>query len=405
MSTTLPQQSASLPARKRVSPLVFIFLTIFIDLLGVGLLQPVLPFLVQKFRPDALTIGLLASTFSVAQFLAAPVLGAISDRYGRRPVLLFSMFGTAVGYFIFGFATALWLLFVSRLIDGATGAVVSSAQAYIADVSAPEDRTKNFGLVGAALGLGFIFGPAIGGFLGHFNLNWPVFFAGTCALLNTALGYFTLTESLAPENRRQLSRADLNPFRQLLGLFRDPRVRLLVTGFLLFNIAFAGFTGFFAVFLRDRFHWGPAEAAGLFACIGIALATVQGGLIRRLVPRFGEAKLVQYGLMIAMTAFLIVPLIQDAKWLYGTQVLLALGVGIAIPSLRGLVSNSVTGREQGKTIGGTQGLTSLSQMLGPLWATAAFDYLGAYTPFWIAIGLIAIALGFLMPGLRQREPA
>ena len=406
MSTAVPESSEIAPP-PRISPLVFIFATIFLDLLGVGLLVPVLPFIIAKFRPDALTVGLLSSSYAIAQFLAAPVLGALSDRFGRRPVLLLSMLGTAAGYFLFGFTRNMaleWVLpvmYLSRLIDGVTGAVVSSAQAYIADVSKPEDRTKNFGLVGVAFGLGFIFGPAIGGVLGRIDLYLPVWFAGGFAIANAVLGYFTVTESLQPEMRHAFGLGDFNPFRQLLALFRNPRVRGLVTGFVLFNVAFAGFTGVFGVFLRDVFHWGPGQTAGLFASIGIALAIVQGGLLRRLVPRFGEPKLLIYGLVVAIIAFLLITVVPSANWYYATQVILAAGVGVAMPSMRGLISNRVSGREQGKTIGGTQGLMSLSQMLGPLWATAAYDYIGHYSPFWIAIALILTAIAFLLPAVRM----
>lgn len=401
MSIAPPEPASATVTRRRISPLLFIFITIFLDLLGVSLLQPVLPYIVENLQQtNALPIGLLSSTYAVSLFLAAPILGALSDRFGRRPVLLLSMLGTAVGYFLFVAVRTMPVFYISRVIDGATGGVVASAQAYIADVSKPEERTKNFGLVGVALGLGFIFGPAIGGALGHINLYLPVWFAGGCALANALLGYFTLSESLSPEMRHPFHWRDMNPFRQLLLLFSNPRVRGLVSGFLLFNIAFAGFTGVFTVFLRDVFHWGPAQAAGLFACVGVTLAMIQGGLIRRLVPRFGEPNLIIYGLLIAVLAFTLVNFVPSANYYYGTQVLLAMGVGVATPSLRGMISNRVSGREQGKTIGGTQSLMSLSQMLGPLWATAAYDYLGHYTPFWIAIALILTAVGFLVPAVR-----
>lgn len=385
-----------------VSPLVFIFLTIFIDMIGSSILFPVLPFLVERYRSDALTLGLLASTFSIAQFLATPVLGALSDRYGRRPVLLLCVLGTAVGYFMFGLANSLWVLFLSRIIDGVTGGVIATAQAYIADTSTAEERTKNFGLIGAAFGLGFILGPALGGALASIDLNLPVFFAGTLALLNAVLGYFTLDESLSPDLRRPFGLSDLNPFKQLSALARDTRVRGLVLGFFIFNFAFAGFTSVFAIFLRDRFGWGPALSAGIFAFIGLVSAAVQGGLIRKLLPAFGEARLAVSGLLCVSAAFGLAALVPAGAGilLYPTQGLLALGVGLTIPSLRGLISNRVLANEQGRVIGGSQSLASLAQVIGPLWAGWTFDYLGILTPLWSGALWVLVALACIVPNLR-----
>jgi MFS transporter, DHA1 family, tetracycline resistance protein len=392
----------------RPSPVVFIFLTIFIDFMGGSLLVPILPFLVERFRSDALTIGLLGASFSLAQFVAAPGIGALSDRYGRRPVLLICMLGTSLGYLIFGLANALWMMFLGRIIDGITGGVISTAQAYIVDISKPEDRSKNFGLIGAAFGLGFILGPAIGGALSQINLNLPVFVAAGFAFANVILGYFTLPESLPKEKRQQGKRqsiwSELNPIGQLGNMARDKNIRALVFGFFLFNFAFAGFQNNFAVFTRDQFHWDPVKNAQLFAYIGLVSSLVQGGLIRKLIPRFGEETLALWGLAFCSISVFSIAFLPTANWLYATQTLFALGVGLASPTLRGLISARTPAQEQGRALGGTQAMVSLAMVLGPLWAGAAFDYFGYTAPYWTSGLWIAVALGVTALALKSIQP-
>jgi MFS transporter, DHA1 family, tetracycline resistance protein len=392
----------------RPSPVVFIFLTIFVDFMGGTLLVPILPFLVERFRSDALTIGLLGASFSLAQFVAAPGIGALSDRYGRRPVLLMCMLGTSLGYLIFGLANALWLLFLGRIVDGITGGVISTAQAYIADISKPEDRSKNFGLIGAAFGLGFILGPAIGGALSQIDLNLPVFLAAGLALANTILGYFTLPESLPKEKRQQGKLqsiwSELNPIGQLGNIARDKNIRALVFGFFLFNFAFAGFQNNFAVFTRDQFQWDPVKNAQLFAYIGVVSSLVQGGLIRKLIPRFGEEILALWGLAFCGISVFAVAFLPAANWLYVTQTLFALGVGLASPTLRGLISARTSAQEQGRALGGAQSLVSLSMVLGPLWAGSVYDSLGYTAPYWTSGLWIAVALGVTAFALKSIQP-
>ena len=266
-------QTRGIPA----SRLAFIFVTILIDKLGESLIFPILPFLVERFRSDAFTLGLLVSSFAIAQFIAIPIISGLSDRYGRRPVLLVCILGTAVAYYMFGLAASLWVLFLSRIVDGMTGGVAPTAQAYIADISAPEDRAKNFGLTGAAFGLGFILGPAIGGALANISLNLPVFVAGTIALVNFVFGWFVLSESLPEDQRRPFTRRDLNPISQLSDLLKNSQIQGLVIGFFIFNFAFAGFSSIFVLFLDNRYGWGPNQAAMVFVFIGVVSTIVQGG--------------------------------------------------------------------------------------------------------------------------------
>lgn len=299
--------------RRSISPLYFLCITIFIDRLGESLIFPILPFLVKPFNFNALTLTLLFSAFAAAQFLAAPILGTLSDRYGRRPVLLICVLGTALSYFMFALAQQGWMLFVSRILDGITGGVASTAQAYIADSSAPEDRAKNFGLTGAAFGLGFVLGPALGGSLATINLKLPIVVAGIIALSNFILGYFTLPESLKPESRRTLQLKDFNPLGQLRDLFRDRSLAGLLWAFFIFNFAFAGFTSVFVLFLNQRFGWGPSQAALVFVVIGITITVVQAGLIRKLIPRFREGNLTIVGLFLLGLGFSLTALVPPRK--------------------------------------------------------------------------------------------
>jgi len=397
-------QTRGIPA----SRLAFIFVTILIDKLGESLIFPILPFLVERFRSDAFTLGLLVSSFAITQFIAIPIISGLSDRYGRRPVLLVCILGTAVAYYMFGLAASLWVLFLSRIVDGMTGGVAPTAQAYIADISAPEDRAKNFGLTGAAFGLGFILGPAIGGALANISLNLPVFVAGTIALVNFVFGWFVLSESLPEDQRRPFTRRDLNPISQLSDLLKNSQIQGLVIGFFIFNFAFAGFSSIFVLFLDNRYGWGPNQAAMVFVFIGVVSTIVQGGLIRQLLPRFGEAKLSVAGLVLIALAFggLVLippegPILLPA--LYTTQAFLALGVGLIIPSMRGLISNRVSNQEQGKTLGGNQAMQSIAAILGPLWAGWVFDRSGILSPFWMGALLMIMAVGFTLTNLPRRR--
>lgn len=383
-------------------------MTILINRIGMSILFPILPFLVERFRSDAFTLGLLTASFAIAQFLATPAIGAISDRYGRRPVMLICVLGSAISYFMFGWAGALWVLFLSRIIDGITGGVAATAQAYIADTSKPGERSKNFGLTGVAFGLGFVLGPALGGALSGIDITFPVFFAGSLALLNAILGYFTLPESLSVEKRRSIHLKDLNPLNQITDLLRNRKIRGFLWATFIFNFAFTGFTSIFVLFLNERLGWGPASAATVFVFIGVVSTIVQGGLIRKLLPIYGEAKLTVVGFVtLAIGLGLVAVIPNDSIWLYPTlytsQALLSLGAGFLLPCLRGLISNRVSDREQGRTIANAQGIQSIAAILGPLWAGWTFDHLNIAAPFWLGTLLVLLGLVCALANLRQPQ--
>lgn len=409
------------------SPLIFIFLSVFIDLLGIGIVLPLLPFYVKLIEETgsgwmvanyALIVGALTASYALFQFLFAPVLGALSDRYGRRPILLLSLVGAGFAYILFGLAdqfaafgatTVLAVLFGSRIFAGITGGSISTAQAYIADVTTPETRAKGMGMLGAAFGLGFMLGPAIGGMLSTISLSAPAFAAATLAFGNAAFGYFKLPESL-PVERRSQQIGSLNPFRRLGGVVSRSNIRPLLLGIMMLNLAFAGLQSNFAVFTSTRFGYGPSDIAFLFAFIGLIAVVMQGGLIRHLVPRFGEARLALTGLSLMAGAFSLIALIPSAWMLYPAVGILVMGSSMATPSLTSLISRSVGPSEQGSVLGGTQALNSLTMVLGPITAGLLFDSVGQNAPYIAGTLLIASALVVLFVALRpqprtQSQPA
>jgi MFS family permease len=403
---------------KQRSPLIFIFLTVFIDLLGVGIVLPLLPYYVKLLEgaqapwlaPNlALIVGGLTASFSLFQFLFAPVLGGLSDRFGRRPVLLGSLLGTAIAYLLFGAAELLLplgvglvlaMLFVARIVAGISGASISTAQAYIADITPPEERARGLGLIGAAFGLGFMLGPAIGGLLSQISLSAPAYAAAALTLANLAFGALKLPESLPANRRSTLAERTLNPFTRLGAVLGKEAIRPLLAGVLLLNFAFAGLQSNFSVYSAERFNFGPSDNAWVFAFIGLMAVIVQGVLLRRLVARFGEARLSVAGLGLMTLAFAMIALVPQAWMLYPAVGLLAAGSGIATPTLTSLISRRVTDREQGGVLGGVQAFTSLMMVVGPLFAGVLFDAIGPAAPYLTGTLLVAGAAGVIVAALR-----
>lgn len=389
-------------ANKKAISLIFVI--VVLDLMGAGILVPVIPYIVREFRTDAATVGWLSTSFSIAQFLASPVLGVLSDRYGRRPVLLLSILGTAFGYFLFGAGGSLTVLFIARIIDGATGGNISTAQSYIADITPPEDRAKSFGLIGAAFGLGFIAGPALGGVLSHISLQAPAYAAGVLALATCIAGYFTLPESLPASHRRThpFTAADINPFQLVATGLRRHGLRALMAAIFLINFAFSGLQSNFAVFTMVRFHLGPSGNAVLFAFLGFLAAFFQGYLIRRMIPRFGEFRLAAWGLLISAFGFLFIAASTLVWMLYAAIAVIALGNSFATPSLTGLVSKQVSAREQGFFLGVTQSVAAFTRVLGPVWAGLSFDWWGPPSPYWTGALIILAGVAAVLPA-RPRD--
>ncbi|MBL8141969.1 MAG: MFS transporter [Acidobacteria bacterium] len=378
--------------------LSFIVLSAFLDLLGATVLVPVIPYLVRQYSPDALSVGLLALTFSIFQFIAGPALGRLSDRYGRRPILLLSVLGSGVGYLVFGFATALWMLFVGRAIDGITGGNISVAQAYIADVSAPEDRAKNFGLIGAAFGLGFIIGPALGGMLSHVSLQAPAFLAAGLTLVTAAFGYFVLPESLPRERRTSgaLTWGDVNPIAQIGRVFASPQLRGPLGAMFLMTVAMSSLQTNFAVFTTDVFGYGPADNARVFVFIGVVSVVVQGGLLRTALKYAREHSVMLAGLGIATLGYAGIAMVRAPWHLYPVLGLVGLGSALAGATLSSFITTLVDPTEVGVATGLTQSAGALGRVIGPVVAGAVFDAVAPSAPYVIGAVCVALSLWVLV---------
>jgi len=390
------------------SALSLIFFIMLMDIIGMTILFPVAPYIVQRYSDKALMVTLLTVIYSGGQFFAAPALGKISDRVGRRPVLLVCVFGSAIGYFIFGIGGALWVLFLSRLIDGITGGNISTASAYIVDVSKPEERVKNFTLLGMAYGIGFIIGPAVGGVLGQWNLNAPVYLAGMIFLVSTGLVYFRLPESL-PESRRIQSRLtlnDFNPFASITQLAFKPGLGLILTVVVLFNFGFNGVNSVTGVFVKDKFATAPVTLGILLVFSGIATAIVQALLIQRLVPRYGEKGMALVGLLASVIGW---PLFMAAPslWMMFPIAFLQNGItGFIWATTGAIAANQVSEHEQGQLAGVNVALSGLMAMIGPLWAGAVYDRIMPSAPYWMGAIILGIAclimLQVKVPEVKRR---
>ncbi len=369
----------------RKPALGFIFVTLALDVLGVGLIIPILPRLVQSFQGGSVTAashvyGLLAALYSLMQFLCAPVLGSLSDRFGRRPVILGSLFGSGLDYFVLAFAPNLGWFFVGRIIAGVTGANFAAAAAYIADISPPEKRAANFGLIGAAFGLGFIAGPALGGLLGNVGLQVPFLVAGGLTLLNWLYGWFVLPESLAPQNRRAFSWIRSNPVGSLLDLRRHPMAFGLAGTYFLIYLAHQVLPSTWVLYTGYRYHWTVGQTGLSLAIVGFMAAIVQGGLTRFVVKRFGEEKTATLGLCIGALSYAGYGLATEGWMIYAILVVGSLG-GITGPAVQGLISRGVGANEQGGVQGSLSSLTSVAGIIGPPIAAGLFAYfLGETAP-------------------------
>jgi DHA1 family tetracycline resistance protein-like MFS transporter len=349
--------------------MLVIFVTVFIDLIGFGIVIPVLPYYVEgtKFHASTRMVGLLFAAYSVMQLICAPVLGRLSDKYGRRPILFISLLGTSLGFLIMGVAWTLWMLFLGRLIDGITGGNISVAYAYIADITTTEDRARGMGVIGAAFGMGFTFGPAIGGILSKWGISVPLYFAAGMAFCNAILLYFVLPETVDKEHPARVSAAT-GRWTQLVKALQQSRLAFVLSIYFLFVVAFSIMTASFALFTMYRFGFDASQNGYVFAMVGVVGAIIQGGLIGRLVKRFGELPLTITGAFIFTLSLFTIPLIgPNTGWLMFILVGggFAIGNSLATPSLTSLASKSVGPAEQGSVLGVTQSAASLARVVGP----------------------------------------
>src|SRR6185369_2058597 len=349
-----------------MSPLLLIFLTVFIDMVGFGIVIPVLPLYAEHFHATPVEIGWLTGIYSGMQILFVPILGKLSDRFGRRPILIVSLLGTAIGFLIMGWATSLALLFVARIIDGASGGNISTAQAYIADISTPENRSRSMGIIGAAFGLGFTFGPMIGGILSRISYGAPFYFAAALAAVNVVLLYFILPESLSAEYRSKPHERT-----RLVEIFQHGHGRLFGTIVATYFFTITGFaimTTLFALFTEKHFGFDAHQTGYVFGFIGIISVILQGGLIGRLIKTFGETALARFGLLLLAIGLAVLSLVPTIPMLLLICAVIAIANGLSTPTLTGLASQTVDRGWQGRALGVMQSAGSLARLIGPLLA-------------------------------------
>jgi len=354
----------------------FIFVTLLLDIIGLGIIIPVIPQLIQELTgADVANAsrygGWLLFAYAFFQFLFAPLVGALSDRYGRRPVLLFSLLGFGLDYLVLAFAPTLAWLFVARVVSGIFGASFTTGFAYIADVSPPEKRAQNFGLVGAAFGLGFIIGPVTGGILGELGPRVPFFVAAALTLLNMAYGYFVLPESLPADRRRAFEWKRANPLGTLVALKRYPQVVGLIGSLVFLYIASHAVQGTWAYFTIEKFNWSPKDIGLSLGAVGILSAFVQGFLIRKAIPALGPWRTLIVGMVCNVVGLILFALVQQQWMLYAFLIPYAFG-GLAGPALQGLLSNGVPENEQGELQGAMSSMMSATSIVGPPLMTTIF---------------------------------
>jgi DHA1 family tetracycline resistance protein-like MFS transporter len=356
----------------------FIFATALIDITGLGIIIPIMPSLIRDLTggtvSEAAQIGgILYGCYAVMQFFCAPIIGGLSDKYGRRPVLLASLFGFGVDYLFLAFAPTLGWLFVGRTIAGIMGASFTSANAYIADISTPENRAQNFGMMGAAFGLGFIIGPVLGGVLGSYGDRVPFMAASALALMNWLYGFFILPESLKPENRREFTWARANPVGTLKSLFRYPVVRGLFIALAFIYVASHAVQSNWAYYTTEKFGWSTKEIGYSLAVVGIVFAVVMGGLIRMIIPKLGQQRSVYVGIGLYALGFLLYAFASEGWMMYAITIVYCLG-GIAGPALQGIMSGIVAPTEQGELQGGFTSMMSATSIVGPLLMSSIFSF-------------------------------
>ncbi len=383
--------------------MLILFFIVFIDLIGFGIIIPLLPFYGEFYQASPEMVGLLMATYSFTQFLAAPFWGRLSDRIGRRPVLLVSLAGASAAYVWLGLAESLWTLFAARAVGGAMAGNISAAFAYVADVTTRENRAKGMGMIGAAFGLGFIAGPAIGGILAgsdpvNADFQTPAFAAAALSVTALIMAIATLKESLSAEIRQRLAQ---EPPKKHLAMFREalgrPVIGLLLMLTFLATFVFAGLESTFAMWSRRQFGWGPEQNGYLFAFIGLLSALIQGGLIGRLARRFGEARLVVQGAVALAIGILLIPFCTNVVVLVLAMSIAGYGFSVISPSLNSLISLQSSEDEQGGIMGVTRSASTMARFTGPAWAGLLFGVLGRDWPYFVG-ALIMAVVAFL--GLR-----
>ena len=365
-----------MPSARKRHALTFVTITVLLDVVGFGIIMPVLPMLLAELTGGGLSQasewgGYLVVSYALLQFVFSPILGGLSDSYGRRPVLLLSLAFYAVNYLIMGFATSLLLLFVGRVLTGMSSATYATANALIADVSPPEERAQNFGLMGMAFGIGFIIGPTLGGVLGEWDTRAPFFAAAAFAPINTVYGFFVLRETLEEKNRRPFDWRRANPIGAFAQLRRYPLIAGLIFAVFLYNIGHHVYPSNWSFYTMEKFGWTPRDVGISMGVVGILMAIVQGGLLRVVIPRIGAARAAMLGFLSAALAYVGIATAPDGLTVYLWCVVSALS-GFIMPSLQSMMAGQVAADQQGELQGILASVGSVGAIIGPLLMTQTF---------------------------------
>lgn len=378
---------------KNQKALFTIALIVFIDLLGFGIIIPLLPYIAENFSANASQIGFLVATYSLFQFISSPILGRLSDRYGRKKLLFLSQIGSSLGFLILGLATSLPLLFLARIIDGITGGNISIAQAYIADITDSKNRARGMGLIGAAFGLGFMLGPAIGGVLSNISFSAPAYFASVIALLAAILSATFLNETVNIKTSPLHKTPKLN-FSQLKHVLTLQPIGLIIIVFFLLSLGFSGISGTFALWTQDSFGWGPKEVGYIFTFIGTISVITQTLIVPKAVSKFGERKIVKTATPIMALGFILIPL-SSPRTIYFANLFIVLGNSLAGPTIQAIASESVNKNEYGGTLGILQSSGSLGRIVGPIIAGFFYESISKNIPYFFS-GIIILLVSLLL---------
>ncbi len=395
------------------SALWFILATLFLDAIGIGIVFPIMPDLMVRVgaantADGAIWGGILMASYAAMQFLFAPFIGGISDTYGRRPVLLLALVALTVDYVIMALSTGFWMLLIGRALAGIAGGTYITATAYLSDISKPKERAANFGLIGAAFGIGFVVGPGIGGLVATWHITAPFWLAAALAGVNVLFGIFVLPESLSPEKRRKITRRDINPFSSILDAFRLPGLGLPLVLLFVFEFANMVYPTLWAFWTKEVFGWSAALIGMTLSAYGVAIAITQGGVMRILIPRLGEYKTLMFSVSCALVAFLVFGVTASVYVMFGFLFIAALS-DMAPPTMTAIMANLVSDDRQGLLQGVIASLGSISAVVAPVVMTGLFQFFadkeaGPYlpgAPFLFSGVLLALAFPFFLR-LRNR---
>ncbi len=385
--------------RKIHHPLSIVFLSLLLDKLGENIVFPLLPFLLQAYRPDAFTLGIVAATATLFSVVTSPLMGSLGDSLGRRPVILICIALNVISLLMFGWAGSLASVILSRVVNGVASSTTGTLQAYITDVSNPSNRARNLGIIGAAYGLGAIVGPALGGGLLGFGVNVPIFVAAGLAGYNLLTAFLFLKETIEPQDRKPLQARDLNILRPVIKLINTPVLNRVALGFAAYNLSFTAFTSLLVLVLKDLFAWTPTQTSGVLVIVGITLTTVQVGLIGKMVKRWGEYGTNIYGMWLTAAAIMLIPLaklapVASAPLIVLSGLVIAAGAAFVQPTASSLVSGLSPATEQGVVLGSLASLTGLMNAVGPIAAGWIYDQ-SPIACFIFEAGIVLIGIALL----------